>query len=402
MTTSGFTIFKTALGPCGVAWGERGLIGVQLPEVTLAETRRRMRHRFPDAPETPPPPDVQQAIDVIQSLLRGESADLSDIALDMGRVSPFQRRVYQAARTIAAGETASYGEVARLLGKPTATRAVGQALSRNPFPIVVPCHRVLAAGGRTGGFSANGGATTKLRMLAAEAAGTNASASADSGRGVGFDPNVVLARLRTHDAALARVIDTVGPFEMTPKETSSVFGALAEAIVYQQLNGKAAATIYARVRDLFPPADREPTPEQVLAASDEQLRGAGLSRAKLRSLRDLAQKVVERRIPDLVEIRHMGDEEIIDVLTEVRGIGRWTAQMLLMFRLGRPDVLPSDDYALRQGLALALNAPEPVTAQELAEHGQRWIPYRTVASWYLWRLVELTKDRPVTLPQTRR
>jgi 3-methyladenine DNA glycosylase/8-oxoguanine DNA glycosylase len=229
----------------------------------------------------------------------------------------------------------------------------------------------------------------------------NASTSNDSGE-LGFDPRLAIAHLRDHDAALARVIDTVGPFEMKPQETSTVFDALAEAIVYQQLNGKAAAAIYARVRDLFPPADRGPTPEQIITASDEQLRGAGLSRAKLLSLRDLAQKVVAGDIPALAQIRRMDDEEIIDVLTAVRGIGRWTAQMLLIFRLGRQDVLPSDDYGLRQGLALALDAPEPPTAKELAERGQRWIPYRTVASWYLWRLVELVKARPVTPPQTHR
>ena len=135
---------------------------------------------------------------------------------------------------------------------------------------------------------------------------------------------------------------------------SSIFGALAQAIVYQQLNGKAAAAIFARFCALFPGSD--PTAEQVLAASEDELRGAGLSRSKLLSLRDLAGKTVSAEIPTLDQIRHMEDEAIIERLTSVRGIGRWTVEMLLIFRLGRPDVLPADDYGIRKGFARDLHA----------------------------------------------
>jgi methylated-DNA-[protein]-cysteine S-methyltransferase len=166
----GYTLFETAIGRCGIAWGERGVVGVQLPEAGDAETRRRLLRRFPDAREIPPPPDVQQALDGIVALLRGEPSDLTSVALDMEHLPPFNRRVYEVARTIPPGSTVTYGEIAARLGEPGLAREVGQALGENPFAIVVPCHRVVAAGGKTGGFSARGGVRTKLRMLAIEGA----------------------------------------------------------------------------------------------------------------------------------------------------------------------------------------------------------------------------------------
>ena len=173
MTGRSFTLFETALGWCAVAWGPRGVVGVQLPEAREAEARGRVRRRFPGASEAPPPPEVGRAIDGIVGLLRGEASDLSGVVLDMDRVAPFDRGVYAVARTIPPGSTLSYGEVAARLGASGEARAVGQALSRNPFAIVVPCHRVVAAGGKLGGFSARGGVGTKLRLLAIEGAQVN-------------------------------------------------------------------------------------------------------------------------------------------------------------------------------------------------------------------------------------
>ena len=393
MTAHGFTLFDTAIGRCGIAWGRRGVVGVQLPEARELETRARLLGRFPDARQAPPPPDVQRALDGITALLRGEASDLSAVALDMDGVPPFHRRVYEVARTIPRGATLSYGDIAMRLGARGAARAVGQALGRNPFAIVVPCHRVLAAGGKVGGFSANGGITAKLRLLSIEGAQANGAAALFAGDGaLGFDPAVAVAHLRASDASLARVIDAVGPFRMQLKKTPSVFVALAEAIVYQQLTGKAAATIFARVCALFPRAHEGPTAEQILRVSDEKLRGAGLSRPKLLSLRDLARRAAEREIPSLAELHRMDDEAIIERLTKVRGIGRWTVEMLLVFRLGRPDVLPADDYGIRKGFAITFKKRELPGRKDLEKRGARWKPYRTVASWYLWRAVELAKE----------
>jgi O-6-methylguanine DNA methyltransferase len=168
MATYNHVLFDTAIGWCGLAWGGRGLAAVQLPEADDDLTRARLLRRCPGAPEAPPPPQVQRACEGIVALLRGEARDLSEVILDMDGVPEFDRRVYQAARTIAPGATRSYGEIAAQIGAPGAARGVGQALGRNPFVIIVPCHRVLAANGRSGGFSAWGGVATKRRLLAIE------------------------------------------------------------------------------------------------------------------------------------------------------------------------------------------------------------------------------------------
>jgi 3-methyladenine DNA glycosylase/8-oxoguanine DNA glycosylase len=271
---------------------------------------------------------------------------------------------------------------------------VGQALGRNPFPIIVPCHRVLAAGRKIGGFSAQGGVATKRRMLAIEGVRLNGPAPLFDGDGtLGFDPIMAIQHLRASDPVIARVINEIGPFCMQIRPAPSVFAALVRAIVNQQLNGKAAAVIFARVCALFPRG--VPTAARLLRTSDEKLRGAGLSRSKLLSLRDLAQKAEDGAIPTLGEIKNMADETIIERLSEVRGIGRWSAEMLLMFRLGRPDVLPVDDFGVRKGFAIALDRGELPSPKELAAYGVRWQPYRTAASWYLWRVVERAAARKV-------
>ena len=394
MMASGFALFDTAIGRCGVAWGERGVAGVQLPEMGERETRARMLQRFPAAGEAAPPPEVKRVIDRIAALLRGEMSDLSTIALDMDEVPAFHRRVYEAARNIPPGMTLSYGDIAARAGAPGAARAVGQALGRNPFPIVVPCHRVLAAGGKIGGFSAQGGVATKRRMLAIEGVRLNGAVPLiEESGGLGFDADLAIQHLRVADPVLARVIDEIGPFCMQIRPAPTVFAVLLRAIVNQQLNGKAAAVILARVSALFPRG--VPTAARLLRTSDEKLRGAGLSRSKLLSLRDLAQKAEDGVIPTLGEIKNMADEAIIERLSEVRGIGRWSAEMLLMFRLGRPDVLPVDDYGVRKGFAIAYGKSELPSPKELAAYGARWQPYRTVASWYLWRVVERAASRKV-------
>ena len=170
MSEQSFTLFDTAIGACGVVWAERGVMGVQLPEADEARTRARLLRRSPGAIQIGPPAAIQVAIDAMAALLRGEPADLSFVELDLDGVDAFHRRVYEVARAIPPGSTLTYGEVAARIGDRGAARAVGQALGQNPFPIVVPCHRVLAAAGGTGGFSAPGGVESKLRMLQIEGA----------------------------------------------------------------------------------------------------------------------------------------------------------------------------------------------------------------------------------------
>jgi O-6-methylguanine DNA methyltransferase len=391
MTPQGFAIFRTAIGPCGIAWGDRGVTGVLLPVGNEGKMRARLARQFPDAHEGPPPPTVTQAEAAIVELLAGEPSDLSAIVLDMHGVSPFHRKVYDAARTIAPGATVSYGQVAARLGMPGSARAVGQALGRNPFAIIVPCHRVLAANGKVGGFSADGGIVTKIRMLSIEAKNRDAAGAFEGDGGLGFDADAAVDHVRRADPKLAALIEKVGPFRLRLDKTPSIFVALAEAIVYQQLTARAAATIFARVRSLFPRSHEGPTAEQILRAKDDKLRTAGLSGSKLASLKDLAMRAKAGEIPTLAEVANMTDEQIVERLTRVRGIGRWTVEMLLIFRLGRPDVLPADDYGVRKGFALAFKIRELPTRKAMERRGARWKPYRTVASWYLWRALDAPK-----------
>lgn len=171
MSPGGFALIETAIGALGIAWDAQGRVtGAQLPERDAAATRRRMQRRFPRLDEAPPPSALQPAVAAIQALLAGEARDLQEIQLDLDGMAPFDLRVYEITRRIPPGHTRSYGEIAAELGDRSLARAVGQALGRNPFAPIVPCHRVLAAGGRWGGFSAHGGAEAKLRMLAIEGA----------------------------------------------------------------------------------------------------------------------------------------------------------------------------------------------------------------------------------------
>ena len=170
MTATRYALFTTPLGTCAIAWAERGIVRTFLPEPSAEAVRARLVRRLPDASEAEPPDDVRRVIAQITALLTGESVDLTWVTLDEEAVPELHRRVYAAARTIPPGSTLTYGDVARRLGDATLARQVGEALGRNPFPIVVPCHRVLAAGGRTGGFSARGGTETKMQLLRIEGA----------------------------------------------------------------------------------------------------------------------------------------------------------------------------------------------------------------------------------------
>ncbi len=202
-----------------------------------------------------------------------------------------------------------------------------------------------------------------------------------------FDIAQAQRHLRRADPVLRDVMRRAGPFVLRARATQSLFGALMESIVYQQLSGKAAATILRRTRRLFLPR-RFPTPQDILDAPVTRLRSAGLSGAKTASLKDLARHTIDGTVPTLARVRRMPDAEVIERLTTVRGIGVWTVEMLLMFRLGRPDVLPIGDLGVRKGFGLAYGHDEMPAPTELLAFGERWRPFRSVASWYMWRVLE--------------
>lgn len=215
-----------------------------------------------------------------------------------------------------------------------------------------------------------------------------------------FDAAEAVAHLRAGDAKLRALIDRVGEFRLRLDAAPSPFESLLESILYQQLHGKAAATIHRRVREYF---HGDPTPQQLLDTPDEPLRAAGVSGNKIKAMRDLAAKTIDGTVPSHKAILKMPDADIVERLTEVRGIGPWTVEMLLIFRLGRPDVLPVTDYGVRKGFALTfqripknrpLEASDLPKADVLFRRAQKWRPFRSVASWYLWRACDLAKGTP--------
>ena len=207
-----------------------------------------------------------------------------------------------------------------------------------------------------------------------------------------FDARAAVASLRAADPALGRAIETFGPFAMKRQTMRTPFEALLRAIVYQQISGRAAGAIHARLLDLF--EGGRPNPQALAAMSEERLRSAGLSRAKAAAARDLAAKTLARIVPGTRGLRQMPDDEIVARLVQVRGIGRWTVEMLLMSHLGRPDVLPATDLGVRRGFARLQGLEALPPPADLLAHGERWRPWRTVASWYLWRAADLTAGIP--------
>jgi DNA-3-methyladenine glycosylase II len=208
--------------------------------------------------------------------------------------------------------------------------------------------------------------------------------------GLTYDPDVACRHLTAADPRLGALIARAGTFTMRPEPTQSLFGALVESIVYQQLSGKAAETILGRVIALYRPR-RFPRPVDILETPIERLRAAGLSAAKAAAVKDLATRTLEGTVPSMARVRRMSDEEIIERLTTVRGIGRWTVEMLLLFRLGRPDVLPLGDLGVRKGFARTFNRRALLDPLVLHRRAERWRPYRSVASWYLWRALDLER-----------
>jgi 3-methyladenine DNA glycosylase/8-oxoguanine DNA glycosylase len=196
------------------------------------------------------------------------------------------------------------------------------------------------------------------------------------------------------DKRMAKVLAAHEPFPTKFPRRNDPYEALIRAVVFQQLSGKAANTIHGRVLALFP-GKKHPDPEDLLRAKDETLRGAGLSRQKAAALRDIAQKRLDGVIPEARALRKLPDEEIIERLTQARGVGRWTVEMYLIFSLGRPDVLPIDDLGVRKGAEKI--ARRTFTPKELAKHGERWAPWRSAAAWHCWRALEtVVPDKPPT------
>jgi DNA-3-methyladenine glycosylase II len=201
-----------------------------------------------------------------------------------------------------------------------------------------------------------------------------------------------LKHLAANDPVMRRLIRDFGPCGLVPETRRSPFQSLVLAVAHQQLHATAANAILARFKKLFP-GRRFPRPEDLASVSDDDLRGAGFSRAKILAIRDIAAKTLDGVVPASRQIAKLSDDEIVERLTEVRGVGRWTVEMLLIFQLGRPDVLPADDFGVRNGFRQAYKKRDLPTPKEVLAHGRRWRPHGTTAAWYLWRAADAAKKK---------
>jgi O-6-methylguanine DNA methyltransferase len=386
MKQAGYCLFETELGACGIAWtisasdGQPVVCFLQLPEATEQLTEKRISGITHGLKVTAPPPRIGRTIKKVQMHLQGKLQDFNDVNVDLDGASQFARQVYGVCRNISAGKTLSYGELAKAMKRPAAARAVGQALGKNPIPIIIPCHRVLASGNKAGGFSAPGGVTTKARMLAIEGVTPGPPATIKSKK----DLLRAAALLKEKDPRLAGCLSK--PIEFSLRQEHSPYETLVEAVVHQQLSPKASETILGRVMALYP-GSRIPQPKALLNTPDARLRSAGLSQSKTRALKDIAAKTLDGTVPSLKEIVSLSNEEIIKRLTSIYGVGQWTVEMMLIFNLGRIDVFAVDDYALRKSVSEVLNMRDIPTPKQLNAMAETWRPYRTVVSLYLWNSI---------------
>ena len=387
----GSRTFETAFGFAGIAWNNDAIVCVSLPSPNEQDAASYLAKKLGkhSTQNSPPPAWVKTVIANITKYFRGETQDFSAVPIDLSSAPEFHRKVYELARQIRPGETVTYGELAKRAGSPEAARAIGQAMAKNPIPLIVPCHRVMGAAQKLTGFTAPGGTASKQRMLDLE----RKQEALFRGEGaLPFDAEHAVEHLRSADPRFARLIDRLGPPSLRLKATENVMTALAEAIVHQQLAGAAARTIWKRFSDAAT-GGKALTADAVLSMKDDALRAAGLSRSKALAMRDLAERANAGEIPTLVALARMSDEEIVQQLTKVRGIGRWTVEMLLIFRLGRPDILPIADLGIQNGYVAHFGSPKAGTrvTEPLSRRGETWRPFRTIASHYLWRAAALPK-----------
>jgi O-6-methylguanine DNA methyltransferase len=352
-------VFPTVLGRMEARWKGRKLASLKFSEQPRTDCTKPLATS-------------------IQAHLAGEPQDFSDLELCYQDVSPFAQQVYRAARAVPCGSTTTYGEISKSLSKPGASRAVGTALGHNPFLIIVPCHRVLASGGKLGGFSAPGGVRTKELMLASE--GVGVESLWDSGE---------LERATIHLKTCPRlgpVIDAVGACPLKPSFPKHPFASLARSILYQQLAGSAAAAIERRVIALG--SDPFPTAQEFLQLSEERLRGAGVSGPKMATLKRLSRAVIDQQLqPD--RLRYLPNSHVEEQISSVKGLGNWSARMFLLFHLGRRDVFPVKDLGIRKGVQLLFGTRDLPNPTFMERKSKPWRPYRSLASWYLWRSLEI-------------
>jgi|GEM_PF-120049 len=368
----------TPIGRMGVEVEGGKVVALWLPQIKAPPATRGVK---PDAL-------TQKAFAQIGGFLAGKRKAF-DLPLEI-RGTDFQKRVWQALCAIPYGQTASYGEIAQAIGQPKAARAVGMACNANPLPLVVPCHRVVAGGGRIGGFASGGGVKEKLLAVEGSLSALKPnlapavpakSPSKPRPRYLHASPTA-REHLAKADPKLAAAIAKIGPLGRRAVG-GDVFASLIDSIVSQQISGYAAQAIGARLAKLW----GNPTPRKLLKIPVEKLRACGLSQRKVEYILGATQAAVERRI-DFEALWELDDAQVIEKLSSLRGIGVWTAQMLLLFTFGRTDVLSYLDLGIRNGLA-KLHGPRAVASEKaFARYRKLYSPHGSVASLYLWQIAD--------------
>lgn len=377
---SGWWCFPTVRGDFGLAWCPGGVTRFLLPDTALVQLRRELQaHTGLARPVAAPPAWVRSLAARVQRHCQGKPQDFSAVPLHLPGATPFAQAVYDRARRIPAGTVMTYGELASAIGKSGAVRAVGSALGKNPVPLLVPCHRIVAASGKPGGFTSPGGLDTKRWLLACEGVSLEKPRVLDT-------PVQWQAAVRhlQRDPAMAALIRRVGLIRFRPQRNEDPLAAFIEAIASQQLATKVAATILQRLHAVINVAGK-PCARKILATPDSTLRAVGLSGMKVAYLKDLAQHSIDGKLPTLSQVKTMGEEQLVRCFTAIKGIGRWSVEMYLIFDLGRADVFPADDYGIRKAIAQLHGLDELPPPKALAAYAEAWRPYRTAAALYLWR-----------------
>lgn len=380
-----WTTFPVANDTAGISWNAQGVTDLLLPEARAADVERKLRKLTGNkTAATRLPASIKSLIRKIRLHLQGKLQDFADVPVCLDGATDFMREVYRTAQKIPAGTVTTYAELAAQLGKPKAARAVGTALGKNPVLLIIPCHRIIASSRKLGGFSAPGGVATKSALLQCE--GVSLQKPAVLGSAAEWQKAV--RYLQKQDKQLAGIIKQVGMFSFQPHQRAEPLDALVSAIVSQQLSTKVANTILQRVRAVINKNGKADA-KKVLATPDADLRAAGLSGMKVSYLKDLAQHVIDGKFPTLQDVQKLSDAQIIQLFTQVKGIGKWTVEMYLMFDLGRADIFPVDDYGIRKAIAKLHQLDDLPPAKSLAVYAEKWKPYRTVASLYLWRSLDM-------------
>lgn len=361
-----------------------------LPEKSSINLEERISKINAKTTRAKPGSGIAEIIFQINCYFAGKPYDFKRVKLDFSNCTDFNTLVYKELRKVKHGTTTTYGALAKAVGKPGGARAIGRAVGMNPFPLIIPCHRVISSDRKIGGFSAHEGVGQKIVMLELEGIEIEKGAKPKLKTPTVLAPDSILRGIefiKKSDQLLGEWIDRLPPLNLAIQNISSPFQALLEAIIYQQLTGKAAATIYGRVLQLFN-SNGKIAPLDIIRAKDSELRSAGLSGAKVLALKDLAEKALSGELPELKVLKMMQNEEIIECLTRIRGIGQWTAEMLLIFKLGRADILAADDLGIKKGLAIVRKEKSLPSSAELKKEGELWKPFRTIASLYLWRIAD--------------